>query len=54
MLALKPSHRALVMAKAEKLPAESRQTFVDRVVGRLQLNGGHATLLPRTPHARAI
>jgi hypothetical protein len=36
---LKNRQLALVAAAAEKLPAEKRRTFVDRVIGRLQLYG---------------
>jgi hypothetical protein len=41
--ALKDRQRTIIAAAAEKLPAEKRQTFVQRVVGRLQLCGGRAS-----------
>jgi len=39
MLTLKPLHQAIIAAAADRLPAEKRATFLDRIKGQLQLRG---------------
>jgi hypothetical protein len=43
MPALKGHQLAIVVAAANKLPAEKRDTFLDRVRARLQLQGFHVS-----------
>jgi len=43
MLTLKPRHQAIIAAAADRLPAEKRVTFLDRIKGQLQLRGFRST-----------
>jgi hypothetical protein len=43
MLALKPRHQTMIAATVHRLPQEKRQTFVDRIAGRLRLRQFQST-----------
>jgi hypothetical protein len=43
VLLLKPRHRAIVVAAADRLPDEKRRAFIDRLSGRLRLRQYQST-----------
>jgi len=43
MLLLKPRHRAIVVAAADRLPDEKRRAFIDRLASRLRLRQYQST-----------